>query len=191
MVFSTGALHPTRAALRKPTIKSNPFETQPGKYDQSFEKMTETIESRLPFRQRHMQHGSLYDRLYGEKTEEEENQVRDEDMYGHEFERPAQRAARQYLGDGDLLKEEGQASAARAAATKRLRVKAAEAHLRRPYDKNAAKRSSEPEEYYYPSLTLEQKRRRQAVRVVLGGAGVAAAYEGWKRLSAYMRSNEY
>lgn len=176
----SGLMSRTRVLRRPQTIKPNPNEAVSGQFDRSFEKMTATIEERLPLRQRNVLHGSLYDTLFGEESEQAQKEAAQDDIHGREAEKPAARQARSYFSDADLSPE--------ALHVRSPRLKVAMNQQRLKYDKSVLKTTKEAPEYYYAEKTLEEKQRRRmgiiGVCLVLGGGSTWAL----SRLGAYMRT---
>lgn len=173
------AMHPTRLLRRPQTIKPNPNESRSGQFDKSFEKLTSTIESRLPFRQHHLSKGNLHEHLYGERSDEEMRAEAEEDLQGREKEKPAARQARSYFTDADLSPE--------AMHVRSPQLKVAQNQERLNYDKKILKTTAEAAEYYYPVLTLEQKRVYRMKLLAGWGAVAAATYVGLCKLGHHMR----
>jgi hypothetical protein len=179
-VSSVGVLRPTQLLRRPQTVKPNPHEATSGQFDKSFEKMTETIESRLPFRQRHVAKGNIYDVNFGERTEHDMYKEAEEDLQGREKEKPAARQARSYFSDEDLSPE--------AMHVRSPRLKVAQNIQRQNYDKSILKTTAEPSEYYYPVQTKEQRKKRNAMLAAGWGTVGIITFVGLKKAGAYMRT---
>ncbi|KPI84384.1 hypothetical protein ABL78_6565 [Leptomonas seymouri] len=175
-----GVLQATRLLRRPQTIKPNPNEATSGQFDKSFEKITDTIESRLPFRQRHVAVGNIYDVNFGERTEHDMYKEAEEDLHGREKEKPAARQARSYFSDEDLSPE--------ALHARSPHLKVAQNYQRQQYDKKILKTTAEPLEYYYPVLTKKQRQRRNAMLAAGWGAVGIATFVGLRKAGAYMRT---
>ena len=179
-VTCAGAFQATRLLRRPQTIKPNPNEATSGHFDKSFEKITETIEARLPFRQRHVAVGNIYDVNFGERTEHDMYKEAEEDLQGREREKPAAKQARSYFTDEDLSPE--------ALHVRSPRLKVAQNIQRQNYDKRILKTTAEAAEYYYPVLSKEQRQRRNAMLAAGWGAAGLAAFVGLRKAGTYMRT---
>lgn len=171
-------LRGTRPLLLPKTVKPNPFTTESGQFDRSFEKTVSSLEQKLPFRQHHFLKGSMYDRGFGEEGAEEMKEAAREDLEGREPERPAARQVRSYFTGDDLSPE--------ALHVHSPRLKAAQLVQRQYYDKSILKTSSEPKEYYYKEYSLREKRFQAFACWACVALCGAVAYVGWRRLVAYM-----
>ncbi|KPA85970.1 hypothetical protein ABB37_00265 [Leptomonas pyrrhocoris] len=179
-VSPAGVFQHTRLLRRPQTIKPNPNEATSGQFDKSFEKITETIESRLPFRQRHVAVGNIYDANFGEKSEHDMYKEAEEDLLGKEKEKPAARQARSYFSDEDLSPE--------ALHVRSPHLKVAQNIQRQQYDPKILKTTAEASEYYYPALTKEQQRKRNAMLAAGWGTVGIATFVGLRKAGAYMRT---
>ncbi|CCW71919.1 unnamed protein product [Phytomonas sp. Hart1] len=175
-----GPLRPSRPLHRPQTIKPNPFETSSGKFDQSFEKTLGNIEAQLPFRQHHFTKGYMYDRTFGDETQEAMWESAKADLHGKEPERTAAKVARSYFSETDLSPE--------ALHVHSPRLKAAQQIQRQEYDKALLKTTGEPLEYYYPFVSVEAKRRKQMWIIAGIAGGVGLVWYGCRRLTVYMLS---
>ncbi|GET92603.1 hypothetical protein, conserved [Leishmania tarentolae] len=177
---SVGGMRATRLLRRPQTIKPNPNEATSGQFERSFEKLTDKIESRLPFRQHHVIHGNIYEQMYGEKSEHDMWVEAQEDLHGREKEKPAARQARSYFSDRDLSPE--------AMRVRSPQLKVAQNLQRQQYDKKILKTTAEPAVYYYPVVTLEEKRRYRWKLIAGWSAAGMAMLTGLQRLCEYMRT---
>ncbi|KAG5492511.1 hypothetical protein JKF63_01089 [Porcisia hertigi] len=150
---SGGGVHPTRLLRRPQTMKPNPNEATSGQFEKSFEKMTDKIESRLPFRQHHVLHGNIYEQQYGDRSEHDMWLEAQEDLHGREKEKPAARQARSYFSEEDLSPT--------AMHVRSPQLKVAQNLQRQTYDKKILKTTAEPAAYYYPEMTMREKQVRR------------------------------
>lgn len=177
-----GCMRATSLLYRPQAVKPNPFHTESGKFDQSFEKMTERIESRMPMRERQVLSGSIYDHAFGEESEEAMKRAAHDDVFGTEPEKPAARMARSYFTDADLSPE--------ALHVRSPRLKVAQHINRQQYDKNILKTSREPASYYYPMESLAEKRRRGRRLAMVWLVMLAVMLWQLYRLAIYMRDGD-
>ncbi|AYU82894.1 hypothetical protein conserved [Leishmania donovani] len=177
---SVGGMRPSRLLRRPQTIKPNPNEATSGQFERSFEKLTDKIESRLPFRQHHVLHGNIYEQPYGERSEHDMWVEAQEDLHGREKEKPAARQVRSYFSDEDLSPE--------AMHVRSPQLKVAQNLQRQAYDKKILKTTAEPAAYYYPVVTLEEKRRYRW-KLIAGWSAVGMmTLTGLRHLCEHMRT---
>lgn len=142
--------------------------------------MTDKIESRLPFRQHHVLHGNIYEHPYGERSEHDMWVEAQEDLHGREKEKPAARQARSYFSDEDLSPE--------ALHVRSPQLKVAQNLQRQAYDKKILKTTAEPAAYYYPVVTLEEKRRYRWKLIAGWSTAGVMTLTGLRHLCEYMRT---
>lgn len=171
--------HPTRPLCRPQTIKPNPYESQPGQFDRSFENMTGTLESRMIFTQHNFVKGCIYDVVVGEESQSQLKRVAEQQYHGREEAKPAARAARSYFTDADLSPE--------ALHVRSPNLKVAQHAARQAYDENILKVSREEVDFYYAPDTMKQCMQRRAgiLACIVGACTMTLC--GWRRLSSYMR----
>ncbi|KAG5466678.1 hypothetical protein LSCM1_00847 [Leishmania martiniquensis] len=175
---SFGGVRLTRPLRRPQTIKPNPNEATSGQFEKSFEKLTDKIESRLPFRQHHVLRGNIYEQQYGDRSEHDMKVEAQEDLHGCEREKPAARQARSYFSDEDLSPE--------AMHVRSPRLKVAQNLHRQAYDKKILKTTAEPAAYYYTELTMEEKRLHRWKLIAGWSAVGVVTLMGLQRLGEYM-----
>nr|CAJ2480462.1 unnamed protein product [Leishmania braziliensis] len=180
LTSSVGVMRPTRLLRRPQTIKPNPNEAMSGQFEKSFEKLTDKIESRLPFRQHHVLHGNIYEQQYGDRSEHDMWVEAQEDLHGREKEKPAARQARSYFSDEDLSPE--------ALHVRSPQLKVAQNFQRQMYDKKILKTTAEPAAYYYPEVTMEEKRLYRWMLIAGWSAVGVMTLMGLRRLGEYMRT---
>ncbi|KAG5491967.1 hypothetical protein GH5_00864 [Leishmania sp. Ghana 2012 LV757] len=177
---SVGGVRPTRLLRRPQTIKPNPNEATSGQFEKSFEKLTDKIESRLPFRQHHVLYGNIYEQQYGDRSEHDMRVEAQEDLHGREKEKPVARQARSYFSNEDLSPE--------AMHVRSPQLKVAQNLQRQAYDKKILKTTAEPAAYYYPQVTMEEKRLYRW-KLIFGWSTVGVmTLMGLRRLGEYMRT---
>ncbi|CAD2214584.1 hypothetical protein AGDE_01337 [Angomonas deanei] len=195
------ALHLTVVLHRPQTIKPNPHQTTAGQYDKSFERVTNTIESRLLFRQENFPKMNLYDGAWGEETQHQLKQAAKEDVTGQEPETPGARQARSFFIDKEVnadspyadfgINNKNYYSPTREAWREKVRSnknKISKIPQKLSVNKNILEQSEEPAEYYYPMVSLEEKKRKNRMMAAAGVAVVIVSYECLSRLGEYMRT---
>lgn len=168
MTHFDGCFRGTRLLRRSQKVKPNPFETKSGNFDQSFERMTETIEDRLPFRDRHLSQGTIYDMPFGERSARQLRQEAADDVEGKEKESAASQQVRSYFTGEDLSPE--------AMGVRSLRVKVAQNPERQKYDRNILKSTNEPPEYYYKDTSQDEEQRWKRWLLLVGVCVCALLY---------------
>ena len=136
-------------------------QTQSGNFDTSFEKLVNTITEKMPFQ---VAEGNAYDVQFGEEGYQSKvERTQKEGSNRGDPDGPKDKLRKRLTGEDAMTPESTGADRAQRAVKERRREK---------YDKSILKRSVEKSEFYYPEMTLLQKRiRGLAVLMANLGAG--------------------
>lgn len=180
MKSSTAFFHCTRVNWSTRAPKTNPNETQSGRFDKSFEKLTAMIEERLPMSQKNCIRGTVHDRLFGEESDVDLRKAAQDDLHGREEEKVAAKIARSYFSEEDLSPE--------ALHVRSPHLKVAQNIQRQYYDKKILNTSNESEAYYYKIDSPAEKRRVFQIRVIVFFAVGTVSVYFCQILLAWMRT---